>query len=124
MADRGQRAGLGLFLAASLAVLGGAVGGVLSRFTNQPGDMGWDQIANALGGMMLGVLAGTVIAVVLARRLRLPSLRVLTIATTLLAGSMVAFVAVRFRQEQAQANAEAGRDRPLAPKTEPVPPVP
>ena len=123
MEHRAARLGYGLFLTASCFVLGAATGGVLSRFTRQPG-MGWDQIGHALGGMMLGALGGVVLAIVLARRLRIPVLRTLAIVSTLLAGSMVAFVAVRLRQEQARGAAEASRPRPVAPKAATVPAVP
>lgn len=116
-----QRLWLGVVLSPSLFVLGAVVGGVLSRFTRQ-GGMGWDHLAQALGGMMIGGLAGAIVAIVLARRLGIAALRALTIATTLLAGGLVALSVARYQREMAMAAAEAGAPRPMAPTTVPVVP--
>jgi predicted lipid-binding transport protein (Tim44 family) len=123
MEERTARVGLGMVLTAGSLVLGAAAGGIVSRFTRQPG-MGWDQIGHVLGGMMIGALAGMVVAIVLARRLRIPVLRALTIVIALVAGSMVTLVAIRMRQEEARGAADASQPRPTTPKAVTEPGVP
>lgn len=55
----------GLLTIPSVAVCGGIVGAfVASRLVALPAD-GWDQIAQMLGGLMLGSLCGLVLAIVL-----------------------------------------------------------
>lgn len=44
-------------------IVGGFLGG---RVFTSPGEMGWDALANALGGMMLGGVLGLIISVILA----------------------------------------------------------
>jgi hydrogenase small subunit len=65
-----------------------------------------------------------VMAGVLARRHQFPMLRTLTVTPPLLAGTMVTYVTIRIRQEQARGAAEASRPRPTTPKAETVPAVP
>ncbi len=45
-------------------------GAFIGRMVTPPGGMGWDALANALGGMMLGGLLGAVVSLLLAVFLR------------------------------------------------------
>ena len=57
-----------------LGFLGGAFVG--SRLLVQPGGMGWDRIADALGGMMVGTLVGLVAGCALAVKLEARGLKI------------------------------------------------
>ena len=92
-AEYRTRLGHGFVLGVSLPVLLGAAG--LAVAGNTAGGIGWDQLASALGGLLIGGLSGFVLAVVIARRAELPLLRTVAIIAGAGATALVGFVAWR-----------------------------
>lgn len=86
----------GLLLAPALALLLGSAAAV--SLARAGGGMGFDQIANALGGLMLGGGGGLVAGTLLARSLSARSLRITTAAVVLLAVGLLLFLTWRVRR--------------------------
>jgi hypothetical protein len=80
--------------------------------------MGFDQLASAMGGMMLGAAGGVVLAVVLARYLSLPVLRRVAAVAGLLAIILVGVGVVKMQRAKARAAADAAPPPGLRPTTE------
>lgn len=117
---RRARGWYGVGLAFSLLLPGAAVGGWIaaSRTTST---MGWDQLANFLGGAVLGAGGGVVIAAVLAIRLSIPALRVVLLVTALLSGTGIAFLTWRAHVAISQAKADTVSPRTVTkPSTPPT----
>ncbi len=85
----------GLLLAPALALLLGSAAAV--SMARAGGGMGFDQIANALGGLMLGGGGGLVAGTLLARGLPARALRSTTAGVVLLALGLVLILAWRVR---------------------------
>lgn len=85
----------GLLLVPALALLLGSAAAV--SMARAGGGMGFDQIANALGGLMLGGGAGVVAGTLLARSLSARALRITTAVVVLLAVGLVLTLASRVR---------------------------
>jgi len=66
---RAKRFGAGFLFVASCMVFGFFLGGFLGSKVFSSGGMGWDRLADALGGMMAGVIVALVVSVALVRRL-------------------------------------------------------
>jgi hypothetical protein len=66
-----KEAGASLFFMTAGVIFGFVSGGFLGARVFGGGGMGWDQLADALGGMMLGVLFSFVLLLMLVRRLTL-----------------------------------------------------
>lgn len=116
METRTTRWALGVILGVSLTLLGMAVGALIAGQVSR-GGMGWDGIADALGGMLLGAPAGLLLAILLARRLRVPTLRLVTAVTGVLAASLLLIGVLRVRSDMDRAAREAAPTRPLTPTT-------
>lgn len=86
----------GLLLAPALALLLGSAAAV--SLARAGGGMGFDQIANALGGLMLGGGGGLVAGTLLARGLSARSLRITTAVVVLLAVGLLLFLTWRVRR--------------------------
>jgi ribose/xylose/arabinose/galactoside ABC-type transport system permease subunit len=96
----------------SMTSFGLMVGGTASRYLNQSA-MGFDQIAAALGGVMIGAVAGLLVAIVLVRGQ--PTRRLVTMS---LAALVAAVALLMIGRAQAEARREQ-RERALAPIQEP-----
>jgi hypothetical protein len=86
----------GLLLAPALALILGSAAAV--SMARAGGGMGFDQIANALGGLMLGGSGGLVAGTLLARSLPARALRITTALVVLLAVGLVLFLSWRVRR--------------------------
>ena len=93
-------------------VAGLAVGSLVAS-----GD-GWDQLADTLGGMMLGALGGLVMAIVLVARLAVEPLRRIAWIALVLAVLGIGLLTVRHIQNRP----EPSNDAPPSPTTKPVAP--
>ena len=105
-----------LVLVPCVTVVGIVVGGAVGRLV-ATGD-GWDQLADALGGAMLGALGGLALAVLLVARLGVATLRRtawVALALALLGG---AFLTVRYFTLRP----DTPPDGPPGPTTRPVAP--
>ena len=93
MSNRWKGIGSGLALFVGLIAFGFALGGFLGGrvFTNS--DMGWDRLANALGGVALGALGGAGLAGYLLTRLT--PMRRLVVGTLALIGGVVFLTVLR-----------------------------
>jgi hypothetical protein len=103
--ERTARIVAGLLLVPCFLFLGLAAGVTIATL-NSTG-MGWDRLADAVGGMMVGAVAGLILALLVARHLPVAKLRtaaIASIAATLLVWSVLA---VRARNRQTLRNADA-----------------
>jgi len=121
MEARTTRWALGVILGLSLALLGMAVGGTIAGQLGR-GGMGWDEIAHAVGGMLVGAPAGLLLAMLLARRAGRRTLQLVTAVAGLLATTLLLFGVLRVRREMDRAAREAAPTRPLAPPATAPPP--
>jgi len=98
-------------------MIGGAVGGLLARGS------GVDQLADVLGGIGVGIMAGAILTLGLARRLS--PLRRARIGSMLFLLSAIAFFALQARNRSAEPESHPVPERPVPerPVTEPVPPT-
>jgi predicted lipid-binding transport protein (Tim44 family) len=107
----------GLLVVPSFLFLGVAAGVWIA--TLNPTGMGWDQLADALGGMMIGGLAGLGLGIVAITRLPAARLRTFTIVTLVAALAVSSILAVRARNRRNQ----LGVDSPPGEVTTAPPPV-
>ena len=85
----------GLALVASLPLLTAVAGGIIGSTLLGGGGMGWDELADFLGGMMVGGVLGLVAAVVLARTLQLRTLNRVAGGTCVAALLLVIWMAIK-----------------------------
>ncbi len=78
----------GGFFALGMLCLGFTTGGVVGSRMSSPGGMGWDHLADMLGGMMVGVIVSVVLAGAIVGRLS-PRQRVVTAVVCVLLSSLV-----------------------------------
>jgi len=116
-----QRRTFGVLLALSFVILGATVGGVLAGQL-QRGGMGWDEIASALLGMMLGASAGVLLAIALARRLALRALTRVTAIASVLSVVLLVIGVMRVRDDLARAARDASTPGPRRPSATTPPP--
>lgn len=83
----------GLVLGVSLSFLLAAVVAVVA--SRLGGGMGWDQLANALGGFAIGAFSGAILSTWLARTIEIRLLRRLALLAFTAAALLVAFVVWR-----------------------------
>lgn len=123
MSERAARALAGLLLVPSMLILGVAAGGAIASLTSS--GMGWDRMADALGGIMIGAVAGPLAGIVAALRAPAGRLRALTIGAVLAALLVSGLLTVRTLRRRAAVAAEAA-SRPAVTETpRPVkPPTP
>jgi hypothetical protein len=62
--------------------------------------MGWDQLANAMGGFLGGAVLGVALAVILVKRLSLPVLRRTAIVSGVVTAALVGYVLWRVNARQ------------------------
>lgn len=101
----------------SIAICGAFVGAlVASRVLPSPGD-GWDQIAQALGGLMLGTLVGTVLAIGVVLRASARRLWQVAGSTSLIALLLLTLVYLHRppRETAPEPGARPGRALPTTP---------
>ncbi len=106
MANRGLSSVVVLL---SMPVLGAAAGSIIAPRIGG-GGMGWDQIADVLGGLAVGAAAGIVTAVVLMRRLKDRPLGRVAAATGLIALALVATGVIRYRAAMDVARRQAAEE--------------
>ncbi|HYJ78736.1 MAG TPA: hypothetical protein VEW03_03965 [Longimicrobiaceae bacterium] len=85
----------GIGLAASLSLVGAAAGGLVGGRLLDGSGMGWNQLANMLGGMMVGGGVGLVAGVVLARTLEVRTLRRVAAGSCIAALLLIAAMALK-----------------------------
>jgi peptidoglycan/LPS O-acetylase OafA/YrhL len=87
----------------SMTFFGLMVGGTASRYLNQSA-MGFDQIAAALGGVMLGAVAGLIVAIVLVRGQ--PTRRLVSLSLAALVAAVLLLIIGRAQAEARRAQRE------------------
>lgn len=103
--ERTARMLAGLLIVPSFLFLGVAAGVRIA--TLNPTGMGWDQLADALGGMLVGGFAGLCLAVIFITKLPATRLRMFTIATLALTIAIWSALAAGARSRRAQLGLES-----------------
>jgi hypothetical protein len=117
--ERTARMLAGLLVVPAFLFLGIAAGVWIA--TLNPTGMGWDQLADALGGMLVGGFAGLCLAVIVITKLPASRLRMFTIATLAVTLTLWSALAFRARSRRAQ----LGLERPSSAVTaDPAPSSP
>lgn len=117
--ERTARMLAGILIVPSFLFLGIAAGVWIA--TLNPTGMGWDQLADALGGLMLGGLAGLILAVIVITKLPRERLLGFTILTLIATVGLSSTLAIRARNRAA---ARAAADLPTAVTPDPKPAAP
>jgi uncharacterized membrane protein len=92
-----------------MPVLGAVAGAIIAPRLGSSG-MGWDDLADVLGGLFIGAVAGVVAAILLARRLRDRALGRVAAVTGLIALTLIATGVVRYRAAMGAARQQAAEE--------------
>lgn len=120
--NRNERAGrvlAGLILSPCLMFIGIAAGATIAGMSRS--GMGWDQLADAIGGMIVGSVLGLAFALYFATRLPVPRLRAATIGSALAALLVWGMLFVRARK---RADLRGAGKPPTAMTSDPKPTTP
>jgi ABC-type uncharacterized transport system permease subunit len=107
-------------------ILGAVAGALIAPRLGQSG-MGWDDIGDALGGLLFGAIAGLLMAVLAARRLSDRALRGSAIVTGTIALALIATGVIRYQnamstaRKQAQEESDRLARRPVSAPAQPAP---
>lgn len=107
------RAATILILGLAMTIIGATAGGSIAAVTSRS-EMGFDEIASALSGVMLGGLAGIIIALWMARKLAERRLRSATGVAAAIAVAIIAYATIQVKRDIVPAQPAAAPGAPTA----------